>query len=281
MPKVVNFLKNLIFLLVLSFLLLTCSRGEHYIKIKGSDSVLPIAQKEAEVYMESFPYRVVTVTGGGSGVGIAALLDGTTHIAMASREIKVAEKLRLQDIQKSITEKIIAYDALAIIINPSNPIEQLTREEIEKIYTGKIRNWQELGGADQALVAYARETSSGTYEYFKQKVLEDREYDASILSLASNGAIIQSVSQTPGAIGYVGLAYLNPDIKTINVSFDQGKSYVSPTFDNAQKNIYPISRPLYFYYDSQLQEKVNPFLDFTFSKPGQEIIKDIGYVPVN
>jgi len=180
-----------------------------------------------------------------------------------------------------VQESIIAYDALAIIINPSNPVEKLTREQIEQIYTGKIDNWKDVGGTKQDVVAYARETSSGTYEYFKQKVLEDREYASNILSLASNGAIIQSVSQTPGAIGYVGLAYLNKEIKTIQVSFDQGNSYVAPTFENAQKNIYPVSRPLYFYHLSQFQDQVQPFLDFTFSPSGQEIIKEIGYVPVN
>ncbi|NJL12599.1 MAG: phosphate ABC transporter substrate-binding protein [Microscillaceae bacterium] len=257
-----------------------CHRNENFIKIKGSDSVLPISQKEAEIYMQTSPKAAITVTGGGSGVGIASLIDGTTHIAMSSREIKVAEKLRLKDLNKTLRERIVAYDALAIVVHPGNPVSKITREQIEKIYTGKVKNWKELGGADQEIVAYARETSSGTYEYFKEALLGNREYDASVLSMTSNGAIIQSARQTPGAIGYIGLAYINNTVKSLEVSFDQGKNYIAPTFENAKKKIYPVSRPLYYYYTDIYEGRAAPFLNFVFSEKGQNIIKEIGYVPV-
>ncbi len=256
-----------------------CQRNENFVKVKGSDSVLPISQKEAEVYMDTYPDRGITVTGGGSGVGIAALIDGTTHIAMSSREIKIAEKLRLQDTGKELVEAVIAYDALAVVVHPSNPIDQLKRAAIEGIYTGKISNWKELGGPDRKIVAYARETSSGTYEFFKEAVLDRKEYATNILSLTSNGAIFQSAKQTEGAIGYIGLAYISEGVKTLEVSFDEGKNYVAPTFENAKSKLYPISRPLYYYFTEDNQERIQPFLDFVGSETGREIIANIGYVP--
>ncbi|NJO03840.1 MAG: phosphate ABC transporter substrate-binding protein [Bacteroidia bacterium] len=262
-------------------LLWACNPDEDYIKLKGSDTVLPIAQKEAEVYLAQHPDASITVTGGGSGVGIAALIDGTTHIAMASREIKIAEELRLQNTDQEVRETIVAYDALAVVVHPDNPMEQITRKQLEYIYSGKVKNWKEIGGPDMTLVSYARETSSGTYEYFKEVVLENREYAPSVLSLNSNGAILQSVSQTPGAIGYVGLAYLNDQIKALSVSFNEKDNFVAPTVENSKKKTYPISRPLYFYYLDQTRERIEPFLSFILSDKGQQIIKNLGYVPIN
>lgn len=270
------------YLLILSFFclgLISCHRNNSYIKIKGSDSVLPISQREAEEYMSLYPESGITVTGGGSGVGIAALIDGTTHIAMSSREIKISEKLRLRDKNRTLQEAIIAYDALALVIHPSNPVKALKREDIELIYTGKVNNWKHFGGKDQEIVAYARESSSGTFEYFKDAVLLRKEYAANVRSLTSNGAIIQSVGQAEGAIGYIGLAYLNPKVKAIEVSFDEGKSFVEPSFNNAKEKIYPISRPLYYYYAQEHAELIQPYLDFAYSEQGQKIIADIGYVP--
>ncbi|MDX2301224.1 MAG: PstS family phosphate ABC transporter substrate-binding protein [Microscillaceae bacterium] len=270
-------LLSFLFFICLSFS--SCQRNTNSIKIKGSDSVLPISQREAEAFMEQNPQAGVTVTGGGSGVGIAALIDGTTHIAMSSREIKIGEKLRLKDKNRTLREVTIAYDALALVVHPANPIKALKREDIEKIYTGKIDNWKDLGGKDQKIVAYARESSSGTYEYFKEAVLDRKEYASSVRSLTSNGAIIQSVGQAEGALGYIGLAYLNPKVKAIQVSFDKGKNFVDPSFENAKNKIYPISRPLYYYFVQESQSLVQPYLDFAFSGRGQKIITDIGYVP--
>ncbi len=261
--------------------LMGCQRSKDFIKIKGSDSVLPISQKEAEVFMEQFPQSSITVTGGGSGVGIAALLDGTTHIAMSSREIKMGERLKLQDKQKAVKEVIVGFDALAVVVHPNNPIKQLTRSQISQIYTGEVKNWKELGGKNQKTVPYARETSSGTYEFFKEIVLGNREYHNTVLSLSSNGAIMQSVQQTEGAIGYIGLAYLNQNIKALLVSFDEGKTFIEPTFANAQNNTYPILRPLYYYFIQSSYERIKKYLDFVFSPKGQAIIQEIGYIPAN
>jgi phosphate transport system substrate-binding protein len=247
-------------------------------KIKGSDTMLPLSQKEAENYMRKYPAQTVTVTGGGSGVGISALIEGTTDLAQSSRKIKFDEKQKLQEGGKTIKEVIAAYDALAIVVHPSNKVKNLTREQLEGIFTGKITNWKEVGGADLKIIPYARETSSGTYEFFKESVLKNKNYKNGIMSMPATGAIIQSISQTKGAIGYVGLAYLNKNVTAIHVSYDKGKTYVEPSVANAKNKTYPVTRALYYYYILQSEKRVKPFLDYVLSEEGQKIISETGYI---
>jgi len=265
--------------LILSVLMLsTIATTFQAQKIKGSDTVLPLAQKEAEIFGKKFG-KSVTVTGGGSGVGIAALLDGTTEIAMSSRKMKFDEKVKFQEAGKSLVEKIIAYDALAVIVNPSNPISKLTRKQIEDIFTGKIKNWKELGGADLKIIPYSRESSSGTYEFFKEHIMKNKNYVSSILSMPATGAIVQSVGQTKGAIAYIGLAYMVKNVKALAVSFD-GKNYITPSEITAKNKTYPVIRPLLFYMDKKTEVKSKQFVDFIMSDEGQKIVKKVGYVPV-
>lgn len=249
-------------------------------KLKGSDTVLPLAQKEAESYMKSNKMAKITVTGGGSGVGLAALVDNTTDIAMASRKIKMDEKMKLQDAGRAYKETIIAYDALSVIVNPSNKVSQLTREQLEGIFTGKIKNWKELGGDDLQIVVYSRESSSGTYEFFKEHVLNKKNYAASVLSMPATGAIVQSVSQTKGAIGYIGLAYMENNVKALKVSYDKGKTYIAPSMETAKDKTYPVVRPLYYYYLTTVEKAVKPFVDYVLSAEGQKIVEAVGYVPL-
>lgn len=256
-------------------LICSIAQGTFAQRVKGSDTVLPLAQKEAEAFNKKGGN--VTVTGGGSGVGIAALLAGTTDIASASRKIKFDEKVKFQQAGKSPVEKIIAFDALAVVVNPGNKVNELTRQQLEDIFTGKITNWKQVGGADLAIVAYSRETSSGTYEFFKEHVLKNKNYKKNILSMPATGAIIQSVSQTKGAIGYVGLAYLENDVKAIKVSYD-GKSFVAPSVATAKNKTYPIVRPLFFYYDKKNAAKLTPFINFVESAQGQDIVDKVGYI---
>lgn len=248
-------------------------------KLKGSDTLLPLVQKESENYSKKNKGQNLTVTGGGSGVGISSLIDGTADIAMASRAIKFEEKLKLKEAGKTPIEVIVAYDALAVVVNPGNKVTNLTREQLEAIFTGKITNWKEVGGEDLKIVAYSRETSSGTYEFFKTDILKNKNYMASILSMPATGAIIQSVSQTKGAIGYVGLAYLNKNVKPIHISYD-GQKYIEPSFDNAKNKTYPVVRPLYFYYVKGNEKVVKPFTDYILSTEGQSVVKEVGYIPV-
>jgi len=246
-------------------------------KVKGSDTVLPLAQKEAESYMKKVGTKV-TVTGGGSGIGFAALIEGTTDIAMASRSIKFDEKMKMQNGGKTAKQVVIAKDALSIVVNPSNKVTNLTREQLEGIFTGKITNWKEVGGADLAIVAYSRETTSGTYEFFKEHVLKNKNYKSGILSMPATGAIIQSVGQTKGAVGYVGMAYVTKDVKEIHVSYDGGKTYIQPTKANAKAGKYPIVRPLFFYYEAKSESKVKPFINYVLSEEGQTIVDKVGYL---
>ena len=250
------------------------------INIKGSDTVLPLSQKEAETFGKNNKDARIVVTGGGSGIGFTALIDDNTDIAMASRKIKLDERLALENAGKEVKEVIVAHDALAVIANPANKVSQLSREQLEDIFTGKIANWKEVGGDDLKIVVYSRETSSGTYEFFKEHVLNKKNYAANVLSLPATGAIIESVSQTKGAIGYVGLAYLEKTIKPISVSFDQGKSFIAPSMDAAKDKTYPITRPLYYYYLTSKEAALKSFVDFVTSAEGQKIVQEIGYVPV-
>ena len=181
---------------------------------------------------------------------------------------------------EELEEIPVAYDALAVVVHPSNPVKQLTRRQLEDIFRGKITNWKQVGGDDRKIVVYSRETSSGTYEFFKESVLKNKNYMSSSLSMPATGAIIQSVSQTHGAIGYVGLAYVSPRIKTLAVSYDD-KHFAAPTLENAINKTYPIVRPLYYYYNKKSSSLVDPLLQFVLSPAGQEIIKKSGYIPIN
>jgi len=283
-------MKKLLLLISLAFIISSCGNNSsenssienaerNSIVLKGSDTVLPLAQKEAEEFMKKDSTASISVTGGGSGVGFTALIDGTTDIAMASREIKLDEKTKLEINSVKVEEVLIAKDALAVIVNPTNKISKLTKEQLKDIFSGKITNWKQVGGDNKKIVVYARETSSGTYEFFKEHVMDKINYDKSVLNLPATGAIVQSVSQTEGAIGYIGLAYLNSDVKDVAVSYDKGKTYVNASTENAINGTYPITRPLFFYFDKSLSKKVKSFIDYILSKEGQSIVSEVGYVP--
>jgi len=255
-------------------------------KIKGSDTVLPVSQEAAENFMQLNKSSRVTVTGGGSGVGISSLLDGTTDIAMASRSIKFGEKMDLKKAGKQLRETVVAYDALAVVVNPKNPIKNLTRTQLEQIFRGKLTNWNQVvdpvtkrRGNDKKIIVYSRETSSGTYEFFKTSVLKEKNYMAGVLSMPATGAIIQSVSQTEGAIGYVGMAYINSHVKALSVAYDN-KHFVYPSMETGRKRQYPIIRELYYYYTADHEQAVKPFIDYLLSAEGQKIVMKTGYVPV-
>jgi phosphate transport system substrate-binding protein len=250
------------------------------ILVKGSDTVLPLSQKLSEEYMKQDRSVSITIVGGGSGVGIAALMDGTTDIAMSSRALKQDEKLKLNQRNIAVEELIIANDALSVIVNKSNPVTKLTREQIEGIFTGKITNWKDLGGEDMKIIYYSRETSSGTYEFFRDHVLNKKNFGKEALLMPATGAIVQSVSQTKGAIGYIGLAYETSEVHPVEVSYDAGKTYVMPGIDAAQDKSYPISRPLFYYFTKENAEKIKPFIDYILSEQGQTFVREVGYVPL-
>ena len=250
-------------------------------RIKGSDTVLPLSQRWAEEIVKENPDQPVVVTGGGSGVGILALLEGSTDLAQSSRPISFSERLKMKKSGKEIKEVIVAYDALAVIVNPKNPVDKVTKEQLSAIYRGKVKRWDEVGGESWVIVPYSRETSSGTYEFFKEEVLDYKNYQSGVLNMPATGAVIQSVSQTKGAIGYVGLAYLNHTVKALKISYDGGNTYISPEESYDKEAGYPIVRPLYYYYLADSKEVVRPFLSFISSQRGIEIVKELGFIPNN
>lgn len=248
-------------------------------RIKGSDTVLPLSQRWAEEMIKENPNQSIVVTGGGSGVGILALLEGSTDLAQSSRPISFSERLKIKQAGKEVREVIVAYDALAVIVNPRNSVSQLTKEQLSAIYRGKVKRWNEVGGEKWVIVPYSRETSSGTYEFFKEEVLDYKNYQSGVLNMPATGAVMQSVSQTKGAIGYVGLAYLNPSVKALKISYDGGVTYVGPEESYDEGSDYPIVRPLYYYYLSDQEEKIQPFLQFIASVKGEDIVKELGFIP--
>ncbi|MBK9272120.1 MAG: phosphate ABC transporter substrate-binding protein [Saprospiraceae bacterium] len=258
----------------------TKQKADLALNLKGSDTVLPLAQKTTEGFLKANPELSVAVVGGGSGTGITALMDGNTDIAMSSRDLKIEEKIKLKEKGLDVQVVTIGIDALAVVVHPSNSVSKLTREQIEGIFTGAITNWSEVGGENMEIVCYSRENSSGTYEFFKEHVLNKKNYGNTVLNMPATGAIVQSIGQTKGAIGYIGLAYITPEVKTIDVSYDGGQNYYAPNFDNAMNKTYPISRPLYYIFDQKIETKIKPYLDYCLSAEGQQLVKDVGYLPV-
>lgn len=256
-------------LLVLSGLVLA-----EDLTIQGSSTVLPIAQRAAEVYMEKNNDVNISVRGGGSGNGIAALIDGTTDIADVSRFIKDSE------VQAAVKNGIypvphrVAMDGIAVVVHPDNIVEDLSIKEIKKIYTGEITNWSELGGPDKKIVVISRDSSSGTFEVFEELVLEGEKVAASSLLQASNGAVAGVVAETEGAIGYIGLAYLSPAVKAIKVNG------VTPSNATVASGKFPIARPLFMFTNGWPEGLAGDFINFILSVEGQEIAKEQGYVPL-
>ncbi len=251
------------------------------VKIYGSDSVFPLLKSEKEHFNLKNESITIDLKGGGSQIGIQKLIEGKTDIAMSSRTISSAEKEKLKKNNLTIKSSVIAYDAIMVIVHPDNPISKITRENLEKIYTGKIKNWKELGGSDLEIVPYSREKTSGTYEYFKEKILNGNNYSTNLKTTHVTSAIVQSVERKLGGIGYISLAYRSIYIKPLALSFDKGKNYINPNLENTKNKIYPLSRPLYLLYNSSIKEEKSKLIKFTLSAKGQEIVSEIGYINVN
>jgi len=261
-----------------TLLLLWGCAPRELITIKGSDTVLPVSQALAEVYLQKHAEPLISVTGGGSGVGIAALLNGDTDIAMSSRPLKLAERLRLASAQRTLIEDTIAWDVLAVCVHPTNPISHLSRENLAAIYTGAITNWKDLGGPDLPIVVYSRESSSGTFEFFREHVLQGKDFAPSVRFIPATGTLVQAIAQTPGAIGYLGIAYLNPTLKPLAIS-DETHPPALPAKDRASLGSYLLARPLFYYYEEKARNRLAAFLDFIHSSEGKAVIARVGYVP--
>jgi len=254
------------------------------IENKGSDTIVNVALAWAEDYVREYPEVRISVTGGGSGTGIAAMINGTVDIANASRQMKPEEINAAEANGISPKEFIIAQDAIAVVVNPSNPVDKLTIQQISDIYTGKITNWEQLGGEDRPIVLLSRESNSGTYVYFLENVIrmgEDSDllFAPDTLLMPSSEGISAEVRQNPNAIGYDGLGYVTPDQKMVAIAESADGPYVLPSVDAVNDGSYPISRPLYMYTAGEPSGQIKAYLDWILTD-GQQLVLELGFVPL-
>jgi phosphate transport system substrate-binding protein len=254
------------------------------ITVKGSDTLVILAQKWAEVYMSSHPEVKIQVTGGGSGVGFAALENQGTDIADASRQIKAREKEGcIKAFGKVPREYRVAVDGLSVYVNNTNPVKELTLAQLEGIFTGATTNWKELGGNDAPITIYSRENSSGTYEFFKEHVLQGRDFSANAQTIPGSAALVQAISKDPNGIGYGGAAYGEggESARALGIKKDDASSAIHPTQETVLNQTYPIWRYLYNYVNPALdKDEIRAYLDWIRSDEGQKIVKEVGYYPL-
>jgi len=282
--------------LAFTLLLAACGKKDTSMKIAGSDTMVQLGQALVKAYMAANPGKSASVQGGGSGTGIAALLNGSADIASASREMKPKEWDLARSKGIDIKEYVIALDALAVVVHPSNKVSKLTIAQLSDIYAGKITNWKQVGGADKEILVISRENNSGTHVYFKEHVLRQGkeakpgdtnpdplaklEFGPKVTFGVSSQAISDQVKSNPAAIGYYGMGWVTKDVKTLEISAD-GKKFFAPTFENTLAKKYPIARGLQMYVNLASREKSQPFMDFVMSPAGQKIVKEQDFVPVN
>ncbi len=253
------------------------------ITIKGSDTMVHLVSDWAEEFMKQAPDVEVAVTGGGSGTGIAALINGTTEICASSRDMKEKEKQQAKEKGVEVKEVVVARDGIAVIVNPKNPVKELEMQQIAQIYTGGYTKWSQVGGSDKGILVFSRESSSGTYAFFQEHVLKNKDYTQKAKLMPATSAIIESVSTDEDAIGYVGLGYAlaaGNKVKIIGVKADVNSPVVMPSDETVTSGQYSISRPLYLYVPAKTNAEVTVFVDFCLSDAGQAIVKKEGYVAI-
>ena len=244
------------------------------ITAKGSDTMVILSQRWAERFMKSNSAITIQVTGGGSGTGISALINGTTDICNASRPMKTSEIEKLKE-RYGVTgvEIPVAKDGLSVYLNAANKVNNLTTKQLKDIYTGKITNWKAVGGNDAKIILYSRENNSGTYVFFKDNVLGGADYAASAQNLPGTAAVVNAVSKDPNAIGYGGVAYAK------NIKFAEVNG-VAPSEQTVKSGKYPLSRNLYIYLRNRPSGAIKKYIDWILSPEGQKIVTEVGYFPV-
>jgi phosphate transport system substrate-binding protein len=250
------------------------------VTMKGSDTMVILGQRWAETYMQKNPGSVIQVTGGGSGTGIAALINGTTDICQASRPMKDSEKTKLKERYFTTgTEIAVAKDGLAVYLHESNPVEKLSLEQLKAIYTGQVANWKQLGGPDAKIILYGRENNSGTYVFFKDNVLKGADFAANTATLPGTAAVVNAVAKDKLGIGYGGAAYAK-GIKFCKVSEKTGGEAFGPDLETVQSGKYPLARDLYWYLRTKPAGDLKKLVDWVLSPEGQSVVSEVGYFPV-
>lgn len=275
-------MKRIAFILLMELGLLA-NTGLHAanITVKGSDTLVILAQKWAEAYMAKHPDVKIQVTGGGTGTGFAALQNQTTDICNASRKIKPAESIAcVKAFSKRPSEHIVCLDGLAVYVSAANPVKELSLEQIEGIFTGRIKNWKEVGGPDAGIIAYSRENSSGTYEFFKEHVLKGKDFGSSVQNMQGTAVLLQAVAKEANGIGYGGIAY-GAGAKHLGIKKDAASPAIEPTESNVLSGAYPIWRNLYLYINPALEKgEIADYIQWIKSDEGQKLVKDVGYFPL-
>lgn len=255
------------------------ARSNKPVTIKGSDTMVILGQRLAEEYMAKNQGTVVQVNGGGSGTGIAALINGTVDLAMASRPMKDDEKAKAKQARGAdVVEHAVALDALGVFVHASNPLQQLTIAQVKDIFQGKVKNWSQIGGPNAPVVLYGRESSSGTYDYFREHVLGKEDFAPAVQTLQGTAAIINAVGQDKNGIGYGGIAYAK-DVRALAIAAD-GKQPVAPTETTVADGTYPLSRKLFFYYPANAREGVTTFAQWSVTPDAQALVTKVGYFPL-
>jgi phosphate transport system substrate-binding protein len=254
--------------------------AQEKITVKGSDTMVILAQRWAEKYMSKSSGVTIQVTGGGSGTGISALINGTTDICNASRPMKPSEREKLKVRYGSLGVEIkSARDGLSVYVNESNPVTELSLAQLKAIYTGQITSWKALGGNDERIIVYGRENNSGTYVYFKDNVLEGEDYAPSMQSMPGTAAVVNAVAKDKAGIGYGGAAY-GKGIREIKVKRDANSPAYAPNAETIKNGTYPISRFLYMYVKTRPTGAIKDYIDWILSDEGQKVVTDVGYFPV-
>lgn len=273
-------MRNIIFSLVLLFGVSNINAKN--ITVKGSDTLVILAQKWAEVYMSKNTDIKIQVTGGGTGTGFAALQNNTTDLCNASRKIKAKEiEQCIKSFGKRPIEYKVALDGLSVYVNSNNTIETLSLEDLENIFTGKIKNWKEVGGKDAPIIVYSRENSSGTYEFFKEHVLKGKDFVSNAQTLPGTASVLSAINKDVNGIGYGGAAYNNAT-KTLKISTKAGEVGIAPTEETVLSGKYPIWRYLYIYVAPEYdKDEIAKYLKWIRSDEGQELVKKVGYYPLH
>lgn len=250
------------------------------ITVKGSDTMVILAQRWAEKYMAAHPDVTIQVTGGGSGTGISALINGTTDICNASRKMKAAERDKLKQRFSSLGVEVpAARDGLAVYLHESSPVSELSLDQVKAIFTNKITNWKEVGGPDAKIVLYGRENNSGTYVYFRDNVLKGMDFAPAMQSLPGTAAVVNAVAKDKLGIGFGGAAYAK-GIKYAKIKKDANTPGVEPSTEHVKSGAYPITRYLYMYLKSRPTGALKDYIDWTLSAEGQSVVTEVGYFPV-
>ncbi len=273
--------KNFVLSAALAVAFVTSAQAQtKNLTIKGSDTMVILGQRWAETYMARNPGVSIQVTGGGSGTGIAALINGTTDIAESSRPMRETEKAQVKNNRgKDVVEIPVALDGLAVYVHEKNTIQELSIPQLKAIYTGAVKNWKEVGGRDERIILYSRENNSGTYAYFKEHVLENGDFYPTAQTLPGTAAVIHAVARDTRGIGYGGIAY-GKGIKHLRVKKDANSPGIEPSQENVVTGLYPISRYLYWYMAGQSAGELKKLTDWVMSKDGQAVVQNVGYYPL-